>query len=98
MDLFEDPIETDAQALAWIENAAAQLGLKPTSFCMEAVSNAHIYARLKNGGSITLATMERLREWRDRELTRRLPKALKNLSGSLAAAAEDADRRALFDN
>jgi hypothetical protein len=72
MDLTKrKPAPTNKDVLAEIKEAAKLLGLKPSTLCLIAINNAHVPVRLKDGGSITLATVHRLRKFVDAELQRR---------------------------
>ena len=71
------PAPTDADVLAEINEAAKLFGMKPSSIGMLALQNAYVARRLKDGGSITLATLHRLRAYLDVEYQRRSRKARK---------------------
>jgi hypothetical protein len=65
------PAPTNKDVLAEIKEAAKLLRLEPSTLCLMAINNAHVPVRLKNGGSITLVTIHRMRKFIDAELQRR---------------------------
>jgi hypothetical protein len=71
------PAPTDKEVLAEIIEAAKLFDMKPSSLGMMALQNAYVASRLKRGGSLTLATLHRLREALDQEHHRRSKKARK---------------------
>lgn len=56
--------------LSEIRQAAQSLGLKPSTLCARATGNGHLPARLETGGSITIATMEKIRAFVRKEHAR----------------------------
>jgi hypothetical protein len=52
-----------ATLLREILTAADDLGIAPTTLCQRAVRHAGLIRRLEDGGSVTLATAEKLRRW-----------------------------------
>lgn len=71
------PAPTDEEVLAEINEAARIFDMKPSSLGMLALQNAYVASRLKRGGSLTLATLHRLRDFIDLEHQRRSRKARK---------------------
>lgn len=65
------PAPTNREVLAEINEAAKALGLRSSTLCLLAMNNAHVPSRLKNGGSITLDTIHRMRKYIDAEVQRR---------------------------
>jgi signal recognition particle subunit SEC65 len=55
------PRMTNTPPLHEIEEAAEALGMKASTLCVKAVNNPHLPARLRCGGSVTVATMEKIR-------------------------------------
>jgi hypothetical protein len=71
------PAPTDKEVLAEINEAAKLFGMKPSSLGMLALQNAYVAERLRRGGSLTLATLHRLRNYLDIEHQRRSRKSRK---------------------
>lgn len=46
-----------------IETAAAGLGITPATLCQRSVLNSHIPNRLAAGGSVTVRTLSRIRDY-----------------------------------
>lgn len=49
--------------LSEIEAAAKSMGIAPATLCERAVQNTRLPQRLREGGSVTLATVNRLRSF-----------------------------------
>ncbi len=46
-----------------IKDAANVIGIAPTTLCQRAVKNGALVQRLAAGGTVTAATMRKVREW-----------------------------------
>jgi hypothetical protein len=49
--------------LSEIEGFSLRAGIKPSTLGRKAINDGKLYERLKNGGSVTLETAERIRKW-----------------------------------
>ena len=49
--------------LTEIQLAARDLGIAPTTLCQRAVRNTALPKRLEDGGSVTLETAGKIRDW-----------------------------------
>lgn len=49
--------------IAEISAYAASIGLRPSTVCLRAVGNGHLYNRLTDGGDCSSRTMERVRRY-----------------------------------
>ena len=54
---------TSLDLLREIETGARAIGIAPTTLCQKAVLNGALIDRLRNGGSVTLETAHRIREF-----------------------------------
>lgn len=57
------PLISECEFLAEIEAAAADLELTPATLSHYAVENARLPERLRDGGTVTLKTIRRVREF-----------------------------------
>jgi hypothetical protein len=57
---------TEKEIIALIEQYAASAGVETSTFCERAVGNSRLYNRLVAGGSCSLKTINRLRDYGDK--------------------------------
>lgn len=56
-------MSSDRTLLQDIQKAVGKLGLSPSYLCRKATGNAHLFDRLKKGGSANLKTADKVRAY-----------------------------------
>jgi hypothetical protein len=56
-------VKDETILLREIKEAAHVIGIAPTTLCQRAVKNGALVQRLEDGGTVTAATIRKIREW-----------------------------------
>lgn len=57
----------EEEFLAEIEEAAARMGIAPTTLCRKACGNGSVPDTIRKGGTVRLTTVRRVREFIDKQ-------------------------------